>query len=145
MVTPVFNASAFYQIFEGTALSVLGSRVVTPSLYVNQAVVISTVSASLRQHLVKEIYLEIDGGYTTEPFTSIEPGPLPEFFLGAPPRSTQTVVRTDTTEFGKISLSTTFRKRLTGSVFYYASKNASSQVNFSYKSTQTGVELSYHY
>ncbi len=145
MVTPVFDASAYYRIFPGTEITLLASRVVTPSLYENQINVITSVNATFRQHLVKEIYLELGAGRTTEPFTSIVAAPLPQFFIGAPPQTTLQQVRNDSTDYGKISLSATFRKRLTGSLFYYASKNVSSQINFSYSSTQMGMELSYRY
>ena len=94
---------------------------------------------------MRKLYFEVTGGYTYEPFTSIEPGPLPQYFFGLPTRTALTVTRSDTISYAQFRLSTVFRSRLTGSVFYMISDNASTQSNFSYSGHQVGLELSYRY
>lgn len=145
LITPVFDASLSYQVLLGTVISIAGSRAATPALFSNEVTVVTSVNGSIRQHLIKTTYLEIGAGYSSEPFTSIEPAPLPKYFFGTPPRSSTTEVRSDTTEFARISLSTTFRTRLTGSIFYFLSQNDSSQSDYSFKTTQVGAELNYQY
>jgi hypothetical protein len=45
----------------------------------------------------------------------------------------------------EFTLSTTFRARLTGSVFYRLIASDSSQANFNYSGNQVGLELNYRY
>jgi hypothetical protein len=145
LLEPIFNASAFYQVCEGTAVTLSASRSVTPSFYGNEVNVISGVTGDIRQHIVRNLYFGISGGYSTEPFTSIEAAPLPPFFAGNPTRTPLAVTRNDTRTFAQFRLSTTFRTHLTGSIFYMISDNASSQANFNYSGNQVGLELSYRY
>ncbi len=145
LVGPVFTALGHYQILEGTALSVSASRTVTPSFYGNEVNTVTSVTGGIHQHIVGNLNFDITGGYTTEPFTSIVAGPLPEFFLGPPPRTALVVTRTDTTTYAQFRLSMQFRTRLTGSVFYMVSDYSSSQANFNYSGNQVGLELIYRY
>jgi hypothetical protein len=145
LLSPIFDASARYQIRDGTLLTVEGRRTVTPSLYGNEVNTITTVTANIRQKIVGNLNFEVSGGYTSEPYTSIEPGALPQWFIGPPPRTTLVVTRSDTRTYAQFRLSTVFRNRLTGSVFYMVSEEASTQANFSYSGNQVGLELSYRY
>jgi hypothetical protein len=143
--SPVLNASLQYQAFEGTALAVLASRTVTPAFYGNEINVITSVTASIRQHLVGKLNFEMTGGYASEPFDSIEAGPLPAYFLGVAPRTTLAVTRLDTRTFAQCRLSMIIHTRLTASIFYMINNNASSQANFNYAGQQAGLELNYRY
>jgi len=143
--SPILNASLQYQALRGTALGVLASRAVSPSFYGNEINVITSVTANIRQHIARNLNFEAVGGYTSEPFDSIEAGPLPAYFLGAPPRTTLAVTRLDTRTFAQFRLSLTIRTRLTASIFYMINNNASSQANFNYSGQQTGFELNYRY
>jgi hypothetical protein len=145
LITPIFDASLIYQIRDGTLLTVAGRRTVTPSLYANEVNVITSVTAVLRQQLIGNLFIEATGGYTSEPFTSIEPGALPQPFIGVPTRTTLALTRSDTRTYAQLRLSTVFRTRLTGSVFCMISDNSSSQSNFNYSGNQVGLELSYRY
>jgi len=145
LVDPIFSATAQYLVREGTTVGVSGSRVVTPSFYGNEINVITSLTGNVRQHIVGKVYLLVGGGYTSEPFTSIEPGPLPKYFFGVPSQSALSVTRSDTRTYAQVRLSTTFRTRLTGSIFYMYSDNSSSQANFNYSGNQVGLELSYRY
>ena len=143
--SPVLNASLQYQALAGTSFGLLASRIVTPAFYGNEINVITSVTAHVRQHLVGKLHFEITGGYTSEPFDSIEAGPLPQYFLGVPPRTTLAVTRLDTRTYAQFRLVMTFRTRLTASIFYMLNNNASSQAKFNYSGQQAGLELNYRY
>jgi hypothetical protein len=145
LITPIFDATMLYQIRDGTLLTLAGKRTVTPSLYGNEVNVITSVTADLRQQIVGNLFFEATGGYTSEPFTSIVPGTLPYYFKGASPHTTLALTRSDSRTYAQVRLSTVFRTRLTGSVFYMFSDNASSQSNFNYSGNQVGLEFSYRY
>ncbi len=145
MVTPVFDASAYYRIFPGTEITLLASRVVTPSLYENQINVITSVNATSANIWSRRSILNW--------VPVAPPSHSPRLWrrrcrnsssapLRKPPCSRCATTRQTT---AKSASPPPFRKRLTGSLFYYASKNVSSQINFSYSSTQMGMELSYRY
>jgi hypothetical protein len=145
LISPIFTGALQYQIFQPTTLSLNASRTVTPSLFDNQIEVVTAYSGSIRQQLSRKFSLDANAGYTTMPLTSIEPGPLPQYFLGAPPQSTLQVVRNDRiTSFG-ISLSYAVVERATLSVFYRLSDNSSGQSSYAYTSRQVGLFLNYRY
>ena len=145
LVSPIFDASVHYQILPGTLLTISGRRTVTPSLEGGEINTATSVTAALHQDIAKNMYFEISGGYTSEPFTSIAAGPLPKYFFGAPPTSTLVNTRTDTRTYEQFRLSRVFRTRLTASVFVMFNNNNSSQANFSYSGNQVGLELNYRY
>jgi hypothetical protein len=145
LISPIFTGALQYQIFQPTTISLTASRAVTPSLYANQIETITAYSGSIRQQLSKKFSVEANAGYTTIPFTSIEPGPLPPYFLGVPPRSTLQEVRNESVTSGRISLSCAVVECATFSVFYALTDNSSGQANFAYWSHQVGLSLSYWY
>jgi hypothetical protein len=146
LVTPVFNASAVYQLFPETTVTVAGNRTVTPSFYGNEVNTVTSVTADVHQKIVGNMFLDVSGGYTSEPYTSIEPGPLPPSFSNlTPPTSTLAVVRSDTITTAQVRLSTAFRTHFTGSIFYTLNEYGSSQSNYKYSGNQVGLELDYHY
>jgi hypothetical protein len=142
---PIFNASALYKLFEGTLLTVSGSREVTPSFYGNEINVITAFTGRVRQDITKKVYFEFSGGYTSEPFTSIVAGPLPQYYIGTPPRTDLVQTRSDTRTYVQVRLSAVFRTRLTASIFYMHTEDASSQSNFTYSGNQVGLDLNYRY
>jgi hypothetical protein len=145
LLTPVFSGSLLYQLFPATSISLSGSRSVTPSYFANQVEVATSVGASIRQGLSKKISLSLNAGYSTEPLTSIVPAPLPQYFLGAPPRTTLTEdLSNSSTSFGA-SLSYAVIERGAISIFYTINDNSSTQGNYAYSSHQVGLTLSYRY
>jgi hypothetical protein len=145
LISPIFDASALYQFRDGTLLTVAASRSVVPSLYGNEINTIATFIGNLRQQITRKMYLDLSGGYTSKPFTSIQPAPLPHGFTGPEPRTALAVTRTDTRTFEQIGLSAVFRTHLTATIFYMLDNNASSQSNFSYWGHQVGLTLDYRY
>jgi len=145
LLTPIFSGSLRYQLFPATSISLSGSRSANPSYFGNQLEVATSVGGSIQQQLSKKLSLAFNAGYSTEPLTSIVPGPLPQYFLGTPPRTTLTEdLNNNSTSFGA-SLSYAVIKRGTISVFYSVNDNSSSQANYSYSSHQVGLSLSYRY
>jgi hypothetical protein len=145
LLNPNFSASLIYRPLPNTSVSLTASRTVTPSFYANEIEVITGVNAAIRQQLSTKFSLTLTAGYTTEPLTSIEPAPLPQFFLGPAPTRTLTVVENnDYTSVG-VALSYAVISRGLISVFYSSSDNSSGQANFKYSSTQVGASASYRY
>lgn len=145
LLTPVFSGSLQYQLFRDTLISLSGSRSANPSFYANQVEVATTVGGSIRQQLSKKISLALNAGYSTEPLTSIVPGPLPQYFLGTPPRTTLTEdMNSSSTSLG-VSLSYAVLERVNMSVYYTINNNSSGQSSFAYSSRQAGLSLSYRY
>ncbi|HEY3862868.1 MAG TPA: hypothetical protein VGO59_13370 [Verrucomicrobiae bacterium] len=150
-VNPIFQAVALYQVRNGTLLSVSGSRTVVPSIYTGDVNVITAVTAGVRQHIVGNVQLEIEGSYTSEPFTSIQaqkaPAPLEV------ETSALATTRTDTRESLNVRLYTMFGTRLKASLFCLFVDNRSSsssvtsaaQRGLNFSGVQGGVELEYKY
>lgn len=145
LISPIFSGTLAYQLFQPTTLSVNASRTVTPSLFNNEVEVITSVNGSVAQQLTPKFSLNVGGGYTTEPLTSIVPGPLPQYFIGTPPQTTLAEIRTDTITSFKISLLYQIVPRCTLSVYYTYLDNSSGQGNFSYTSKQIGFSADYRY
>jgi hypothetical protein len=142
---PVFSASALYQVLEGTSVTISANRTVLPSFYGDEINVTTGVAAVVQQQIVGKTHFAITAGYTSEPFTSIVPGPVPPGFENLPIHNDLTLVRTDSRYYASFRLSTLFSPRLTGSIFYLITDNISSQANFSYSGNQVGLDLSYRY
>jgi hypothetical protein len=145
LLTPTFSASAGYVLSASTVISIVAARTVSPSFYVNEDNVTTSVSGAIQQRLTRRLGLSLSGGYMTADFTSIEPGPLPPFYVGIKPTTELALVRSDRTTFVGASLHYAFTSRLTSSAYYNFSQNSSSEGNFAYSSSQVGVQLSYRY
>ncbi len=118
---------------------------VSPSFFANQVITTRSVTAMLQQRLTDKLSFSLDGSYGSEPYTSIEPGPLPKFYLGFPPTTALASVRSDTTESLTMRMSYLIGRRITTSIFYTLSENSTGQSNFKYTSDQEGLTLSYRY
>jgi hypothetical protein len=144
-ISPVFKATLQYKIFQATTINLGAGETVTPSLFANQIEVSTTVNAAIDQKLARNIFLDGSAGYSTTPLTSIEPGPLPQYFFGAAPQSALTEVRNDNTTFFKISVTWRPVDRIALSAFYSLTDNSSGQASFAYSSHQAGLSLKYRY
>jgi hypothetical protein len=131
LVNPVFGASVRYQPVEATTLSLTASRAVNASYFTSEIVEATAISAGLQQRLLKHFYLRLSGGYTTSSYISTETGTA--------------TTRTDNGFNFGTSLSCTFLKRGSFTVFYNYNENSSSAGNFSFASSQIGCEIGYHY
>jgi hypothetical protein len=143
LLSPVFYASLLYKATQSTSVSLNAAETVTPSFFGNQVITTTSVSASLQQNITPKLSFIMSGGYSWEPYTSIEISPLPQFYLGVAPRSVLETVRKDTFESLNLRLNYLMTRRITGSVFYTLSENSSEQSNFKYTSLQEGLSISY--
>jgi hypothetical protein len=145
LFSPVFSAAISYQATASTLLTLNAGETVSPSFYANEVVTETSLAVMIQQQLSRKFALSLAGNYTTVPFTSVEPGAPPPYFLGAPTTTTLVTVRDDTTESLTARLSYIITHRLSSSIFYTLSQNASGNANFNYTSLQEGITLSYYY
>jgi len=132
LVTPIYGVSAQYQLFEATTLGLGANRVTSPSLYANQVNDTISVTANLHQRLLKNFFLDLNGGYSKISYLETTAG----FSLN----------REDNYTFFGARLSTAFlRQRGTAAVFFQNSDNTSTGSGFTLSSTQVGFELGYRF
>jgi hypothetical protein len=146
IVEPIFSAALGYEPFFGTALSLTASRSVSPSFFGNNYEVATRLGGSIRQRLSHKWSLILNGGYTTEPVTTIVPGPLPQYFFGVPPpRSFLTETEAENATSFSARLSYAFVRQGAFTIFYTTTRNSSGQSNFAFSSTQYGFSIGYRY
>lgn len=131
LVTPIFGASLRYQIFEATTFGLGASRVVSPSLFLDQVTETTSVSATLHQRLLKKLFLDLSGGYTQSTYRFTVFG----FNL----------TREDKGNFFNARLSATLLKRGTGAIFYQIGENSSTATVFAFSTSQVGFEMGYRF
>ena len=70
-ISPVFELSATYQPFDGTSVTLAGSRrTFNSSVLAGQDLAGTTITASLRQRLVQRFYVGVSGGYQNSDYFS---------------------------------------------------------------------------
>ena len=131
LLNPLFGLTIEYKVLEQTTLSVNANHAVNASYFANQVTENTSVGAGLRQRLFGKLNVDISGGYGFSSYTSTASG--------------LSVDRQDDSFYYGARLGTTFLKRGTISVFYYASENTSNESGFSYSNNQIGVEIGYRY
>jgi len=146
-LNPIFDLSAVYLFRDRTTLTLTAARTVVPSLFQNELNVTTILTGDFHMPVALNWSFDLTASYTSEPFTSIVPGPVPPGFY--PPKNLPTTfldtIRTDTRTSVRVSLSRIYRRRFTGTIFYLYSDNNSSQSAFNYSGNQFGLELSYKY
>ncbi len=146
LLSPIFNASISYQATQSTLLSANAAESVSPSFYANQVITYTSVAAMIQQQLLNKLSLSVTASYSTSPYTSIEPGPLPQYYLGvAPPRGYLATVRNDTFETVNVALTYLIGKRITSSIFYTWTEDSTGQIDYNFTSVQEGLSLTYRY
>jgi hypothetical protein len=130
-INPVFGAAVQYQPFENTKLLMSGDRIVAGSYFQNQVTESITFKGGLNQRLLKRLYLDLGGAYSTVKYMASANGVSPD--------------RTDDYYSFNVRLSRIILKRGTIAAFYQISSNSSSQSGFAYSSSQFGFEIGYQY
>jgi hypothetical protein len=143
--TPIFSGSIAYQLLKATSISLNAARSISPSFFSNQVYTSTSVGMALRQGLSPKLSLSVTGGYSSSTYKAIQPGTLPQYYLGTPTTTALQVTRDDTTTDIGINLAYAFRPHLNGLLSYSYSDNSSSQGNYSYSSSQISVQMSYRY
>jgi hypothetical protein len=133
LISPIFSFSAQYSLFEATSLSLIASRIVSPSFFQDQITESTAISAGLHQRLLGKLSLDLSGGYGTSTYHASSTAP------GA-----ANVSNYDTTSFSA-RLSLPVLKRGSAAVFYSVNYNTSGGANYNYTTTQVGLQLSYRY
>ena len=131
LISPVFDGTIQYQPFEVTKLSVTAQRSVTPSFFQNQTAENTSFSGDLNQRLLKNFYLDLNGGYQITKYTASA--------------SSVAVNRNDDYYFLNVKISWAFLKRGTIGVFYQLGDNSSSASGFGFNTRQYGFQISYSY
>lgn len=145
LITPIFNGQVTYSNYL-TTVTLVCSRSVTPSLFQNDVETITSYSATLRQELSRKFSIQGNAGYIQIPETSIVPGPLPQFYIGAPTVTPLSRISNDDVTSLGISLSYALvPDHAILSVLYNWRNNSSGQAAFSYLSHQVGFTFNYTY
>jgi Putative beta-barrel porin 2 len=131
LLTPVFDFSLAYRLFEATTFSLAANRTVRPSYFGNQLTETYSFNGGVRQRLLQRLYLDVTGGYATTTYRTTSAG--------------ESANRDDDYATVNIRLSCPFLQHGSASVFYNWSDNTSSQSGFGYNSNQVGVEIGYRF
>lgn len=149
-VEPTFSLAINYQPFEKTSLSLIGSRTVSPSVFEDEVIVSTSLSATFRQRFLQHYNFEVTGGYSTTPYLGFATAAdmSGDHQLGAPLPALATTFgqsRTDYSRSLRVSVGSIFRQRGTVSVFYSYTDTTSGLSAFALTSTQVGLEVGWRY
>ena len=137
LLSPTFSISALYQLFEPTRFSLSANRSISPSYFQYALSELTTVSAGLEQRLLKRLYLDVSGGYSSTTYHAT---------TGLFNQNLATTY--DSTSFN-VRLSTAFLRRATAAIFfqqtYVSSAVKSSLALYNYSTTQVGLSLTYRF
>jgi hypothetical protein len=143
IVNPIFSGSITYRPWEPTAASLNAARSVSPSYFQNDVIVVTSISATLRQQFLQKFSFEVSGGYTTTPFVGFQriSNTNALTFNGAPLTAFSQTTRQDNSTFFRLSLTCPLLKKGTATLFYQESDTTSGLSAFALTSTQVGIEL----
>jgi len=130
--SPTYGASAFYQPFSYTTLSLTGERGVVVSYFAGQVNQNITWTLGLNQRLLQHYYFNATAARTNTEY-------LP---AGA---STIVTTREDTSYTYSARLSTSILRRGTIGIVYQHVRNSSDISGYSFSSDQLGLEIGYRY
>lgn len=138
LLSPIFSASAQYQLFENTSFSLSASRSISPSYFQNALSEGTTISGGIHQRLLGKLYLDLSGGYATTTYHATA-----SIFNPA------TTSNYELTSFGA-RLSTVFLKRINAAIYFQenfvsSSSAAAIATLYNYSSTQVGLSLAYRF
>jgi hypothetical protein len=148
LVDPTYFASINYQPFKQTSMSLVASRSVSPALYQDVVTVSTSIGATFRQRFLEHYSFEVSGGYVTTPFVGFAtPAEFTNNGQNGAPLLTGSVEqnRADYSRSARVSLSSTFRKHGTVSIFYSYNDITSSLSTFAMTSNQVGFEIGWGY
>jgi hypothetical protein len=130
-VNPIFGASASYQLFEPTTISLNANRAISPSLLTGQTSESTSVSAGVTQRLLGRLNLGVNAGYRIAEYQATSP--------------TAGTARSDESKFVSASLSTRLFQKGSIGVAYSHNIHSSSDRDFSFESDQYTFHLGYHF
>ena len=133
LLNPIFGAAIQYQPFEVTKISISADRMVSASYFTNSTTENTDFIGDLNQRLLGKLYLDLQGGYH-----------VVKYVASASAGSTVGNREDDFYTFS-VQLSYPFAQRGTVAAFYQASSDSSTQVGYSYSSSQVGCQISYRF
>jgi hypothetical protein len=131
LANPIYSGTINYQPFDYTTLSLTASRSVNASYYSDSVTEDTSLGLALQQRLLEKLFLSISGGYRFSTYKATDPR------FGAE--------REDDGLSASVRLSVPVLKRGSVAVFYSYSENSSDQDQYSYNSSQVGLELGYRF
>jgi hypothetical protein len=143
-LTPTFSASIQYLPFHDTQISLIASRSTAPSVIPGSDSTATSIGININQLLFQKFSLNLGAGYNVSKYKE-----LALFVQQLSPGQYQLYLanqgRSDDNYGLSVRLSHPLLRRGTWSVFYQYNDNQSSVSGFSYRSSQVGFEISYHY
>jgi hypothetical protein len=133
LVTPIFSATALWHPFEHTQVSLNASRTVSPSFFNSQITEGTSVGLGLSQGIWKRISFDLDTDYRLTKYDSTPGGTLPANG------------RNDTYYDVRPALRAALFQKVTASVFFQYTRNASNTQGYRFDGRQEGFELSYRF
>jgi hypothetical protein len=131
LTNPILNAAVLYQLTETTSFSFSASRAVAVSYFANDVTVSTGWNAAVQQRLLGKLQLSVGAGQQRVSYVpvinSLSPG------------------RSDRYDSFNVSLSTTFLRRGSVSIFYQISRNSSNVVVYGLSSHQVGLQVGYRF
>jgi hypothetical protein len=128
-ISPVYDLSANYQPFDGTSVSLTGSRTTRNSAVISGGDFASTkIDLGLRQRLFQRIFIGLNGGYENDDYFSAT--------------SSVDVSRTDNYYYFQSSIDVNVTRFWTVGAYYLHRQDISSLDNFKFSDNQVGGRTS---
>ena len=128
-ISPVYELAASYQPFDGTSLSLSGSRhTMNSAVFVGQDFAETTINAAVRQRFMQRFFFGLSAGYTNSDYFSTING------LSA--------TRTDNYYYIEPSVDMNITRFWTAGAYYLHRQDSSSFAFFSFGNNQVGVRTS---
>jgi hypothetical protein len=131
LLIPIYGAAVDYRPFEFTTITLSGNRTITPSLFQDLLTESTDISLALNQRLFGLLYATISGGFRNTAYLSTT--------------SAGATNREDETANLMGSLSYSFWRKLSSTIYYQYAQNTSSSTGFSFTSSQVGLILNYSF
>ena len=129
LLSPIVSLTAQYQLFEPTSLYVSAGTGTSPSYFQAQVSQYNFVSGGIHQRLVRWLFLDISGGYSSTTYQA----------------TTTTASNTEISNYNSTTfnaaLSTTVFKRVTAAAFFQQAYNSSGAAIYNYNTTEVGLTL----
>ena len=133
LLRPIFSLTGYYQVFQPTKLFVAGGRTISPSYFAGQLTENTTISGGVNQRLLQKLYLNVAGAYGKTVYKNSAVPPISSIGTDF-----------DTTSVN-VSLTTSFLRRATASIFYQWTSYSSTSALYNYSTTQFGLYLGYRF
>lgn len=131
MINPVMGAAISYSPFDATRLTLSADRSISSSYFQNSVNQRTSLTLTLSQRLLSRLNLGLSGGYNVVEYesTQVDAG----------------TTRSDENYNFRASLSTSFLRRGTASVYYAINQHSSDETGYDFSSKQIGFSIGWSY